>query len=196
VADLLSPLEGSTDFTVPSPQDEFWELTLIPGKLAFNIKPSHYLGGVFAVAKQLISWILVMGYALLIVKDVVKVIKTFGTTNQFHIPNVQGTIFGVGGNWGVLLVPALLVIGLAIWSFALAKIGIAFTGFVTGEVTTALFTNPFGSVTGAVAAGIGESSLFFPWTMFFGLAGAYLAWDLSIGFVVAFLTIAIRFVVG
>jgi len=196
VMDLLSPFEGTIAFDVPAPQDSFWQVTLIPGKPAFDFRPSNYLGGVFDVAKNLITWILAIGYAYLIINDVVKIIKTFGNTNQFHIPNIQGTIFGVGGNWGVALVPALLIIGLAIWAFVLVKIGVGISAAVTGELATAIFTNPFSGAAGSIAAGIGESGMFFPWAIFFGIAGAYLVWDLTIGFVTAFITIAIRFVVG
>lgn len=196
VTEMLSPFEGSTDFTIPEPpESDFFQVELLPGRV-FDFRPSNYLGGVFAVARSLITWILVMGYAYIIIKDIVVVFKTFGGTNQFHIPNVQGTIFGVGGNWGALLIPVLVVAGLALWAYVLAKLGVGLTAFLTGDVTTALFTNPFGGVAGAVAAGIGESTLFFPWSMFFGLAGAYLAWDLTIGFMAAFITVAIRFFIA
>jgi len=196
VSNLYIPFNGITSWTLPDANDSLFSVTLIPGKPAFDFRPSKYLGAVFAIAKSLISWILVISYAYVLCKDIVAIVKTFGSTNQFHIPNVQGTIFGVGGNWGALLIPVLVIAGLALWAYVLAKLGVGLSAFLTGDVTTALFTNPFGGVTGAIAAGIGESTLFFPWSLFFGLAGAYLAWDLTIGFTAAFITVAIRFFIA
>jgi len=165
------------DGTLPETDDAFWLVTLIPGVDPFNFRPSHHLGSVATLMRKLILWIVVIAYCLFVLKDIFELFQLVASTAQMDAPEAEATVFGVGGNWGILLAPVVISVFLAAWALLLESV-ITSMGAVVGTVDFISFlsTSPFAGVTGPVAHGVGEVSLWFPLSFVMSSAVAYVAW--------------------
>lgn len=192
----LESLVPSGTFDVPNGGGSFWEVTLYPGAPPFNFRPSSYLGEMFSVAKQLISWIIVVGYVFLVLKDIYGVVSTIGSGSQLLKPRLDAQALGTGGDWGAALVPFYVGAFLVAYAALITVIVGAVVVFLGGEISLTLALNPFSGVTGAAAAGVGESAQFFPWSVFFSGVVSYAVWRVSMTTAVTAFVVWLKLLIG
>jgi len=162
----------------------------------FNPLNQPSVAGLWGIARKLFAYILYAMYAVGVLKRIMTVIKAIGTAQQGTVPNVEASALGFGGNIGVALAAVIIPLFLIIFAAISAWAGVGISGMISGEVGTALATNPFTGAVGAVATGIELARHFFPFSVAFGLFGAYLIWYGSTMAIVMFINFTMRLIFG
>jgi len=169
----------TVDNSVPTGSDSFWEISMFPGRSEkMNFRPSNHVSGVFTMGRAMLTWIIIIGFTIFVLKDIFELIKLIASTSQMSAPDAEATIFGVGGNWGLLLIPVVVGIFLAVWAALLLAAGTAL-GTVLGGIdfVQVLAAGPFGgAAVGAVGEGVSEANKLIPFGFLIGSAAAYASW--------------------
>jgi len=121
-------------------------------------------------------------------------VKLMATAQQSSLPNFTAEVFGVGGNWGVLLGAVIFAVIMVLYGLLIAFCTTYLVSLVTGDSAISLTTNPLSSVSGAVATGVELAKMAVPFGLMFALLSAYLIWLVSKNTVGMFFAIAMRFV--
>lgn len=88
-----------------------------------NLDPEVRVPGAMGFIKKMLSLLAGLGYALLVSKLYYKSVQTMATAQYGHIPNVQTTFAGFGGNiLGVGMQPIITIAFLVIWQVALMAV--------------------------------------------------------------------------
>lgn len=185
VHSTYSPFKGQLDgiagglATPGLPSGGGGALDVVIGTHTMTFDPIHDAkwGNMWSVMKQFAFWILCAAYMAKCGKDIFDIIKLMGTARGFNVPNIQGELFGFGGNWGVLAAPVILGGILAAYAIIL---GVAAT-FLSGNssIIDTIHGNPFQGAGGSVTTGLGWLFDAYPISEAIGLTCSYLVWLFS-----------------
>jgi hypothetical protein len=151
-------------------------------------------GGVWRMFYNVAKWFLVAGYLTKIAVDSFKFVELMGSARQLTFPNLQGTILGVGGNFGAALAPVLMVAIMAIYGVLLGVASAQIGGWL--EWHSVFASNPFAAAGGAAANGVAYLLEAFPFDVLMSLTGAYIVWRFTMTKAGALAALAVRALVG
>lgn len=156
----------------------------IPLQGGFSIDASLMPGewsGVWALIRSLISWFIAIGFIVEVSRESLKFVGILGAAQTSHIPNIQGTALGFGGNWlGVALSPAVIAAVLTAMGLAIGVLTLWITNNVTGGQGLVAFTNPFqGGYSAAVQMGIDFLCYAIPFEAIFSAAMGLFVFNLT-----------------
>jgi len=154
------------------------------------------MGNLYDVARKLFGWLMAAGYALLILKDIMRLVQVAGTAQQMSVPDIEGSVFGFGGNANVLVIPVFTGLMLAVFATLFAGAATEVTTLIGGDIYGSLAANPLQTGTGSVSTGINLARNFFPFSLMFGFLIAYGMWKVTCNFLCVQLIVIIRFMVG
>jgi len=169
------------EFSAPAVEQSFWEVQIVQGVAStkVNFNPLGALSGVAATMKRILQWALLVGYCVLVIRDIVLAMSTMHQTTQISTPNIQATFLGVGGNWGASLGPLYVAAWLGIWGVLVGSLGGLAGGIISSETVAFLRAGPMGTVSGPVAQGWAIASAFVPWAAIVSMTFAAIVWKVS-----------------
>jgi len=148
-------------------------------------------GPVWAFMYAFTSWILIAMFITKIAKDAMEFIRTLTSAQTSGVPNVNAEVFGIGGNWGAILIPAIIIGTLALLA---AAIGVLVVKLASYSGLFTIFNSDFLSGYGAgVAGGIEFLKVVFPFTTAFAVTVGYIAWRAALAKAALICTFAMRF---
>jgi hypothetical protein len=144
--------------------------------------------------KEFARWFLVLAYVIAILRDTYKVVDSMGQARQLQLPVINGTIFGIGGNWGAALYPVLLAAMMTAFGLLLAMLA---TMITDSAPLIGIFTSdPVANAAGNVGRGFSWLKAAFPLDTLASLAGAYAAWRLTMTGALSIFVVTLRALAG
>jgi len=151
-------------------------------------------GNVWAVARNFMAWVLVIGYLTKISMDSFKFAEISGTASQIKIPVLNAEFLGIGGNWGAALAPVLLTAFLVAVGIFLAVLAGVIVGL--GGYAIIAAGNPFTGASSAVSVGLGWLFHAFPMALMIALSLGYLVFRLTMTGATALFVLIVRALPG
>lgn len=203
VGEGLSRVPNPTGWT-PEAGDLAYSMDMGGGNPAFagNLIPPQ-LSNLVSFIGRWFAWILCMAYLTKCVVDSIEVVRTMSTAQQFHIPQWIVSVFGVGGNVGLVAAPVVLTVLLSAYGALIAWLGATISeGFSDAiGVWTTVASNPLTGAGGAsygtaVNNGVKVLMSFIPLDLIIGLSCSYLIFRLTLTNALAGLVLAFRVMAG
>lgn len=140
---------------------------------------SGELGTMWDVARRFFSWLLFVAYLMRVAKESMEFLRLMAQSRGTVGPSANISVFGVGADWGHVLIPVLVVAVLALLATAL--------GYLVTTLVSLLpvwhsefVAGPFGSgAGGAVGLGIELLKRVIPFGVVFQLVVAYVLFRLG-----------------
>lgn len=185
---------------IPAIDDSFWKLRLMSSRpdTEVNLRPSAHLPGVASALFQLLTWLTFVGYGVMVMRDIFEIIKVIASTTQLNAAEAEATIFGIGGNWGILTAGLFVPMFLAIWAVALlsAATGVNIMWGTYSNLVNGLVNFFASSPSGPVAQGWAEASQWLPVGVIVQTAVAYISWLVTKNFTAVVAVKAQKLMIG
>lgn len=173
-----------------------WDIDIAAGDFHFIINPitDARFTSLWSTIHSLFTWFLGLTFISLVINQIYECGKIFVANHGVQVPNVNATILGIGGNWGVFVWAGIVVALLAVYLLFLMVVstslvgGLGFSG-LAGMIAA----NPFESMNGMALKLL---VTIFPLQLAINLAVAYVVFRLTVFKVLAALIGAQKILAG
>ena len=156
----------------------------MPLGMTFDMNPLHNdaFNELASLSLHFISWLLVVGYLTMVVKDISEFLRWLTDGKAGTIPNLQITVLGTGGNVaGVTMYVVIIAVTLFIWAVAIGVIMAICFSNASVDLFASFHSGPLVS---APAGSVILASAFFPFSLLFSLITGYLIFRATANFAV------------
>lgn len=161
-----------------------------------NLMPGEF-HNMWSLMSKIAAWLLLAGFMVKVANDAYRFVTFIGPVQPTSVPNLMGTVFGIGGNWGITVYPLVVTAILVTYAGLVALLINLISGhadwigtFVQGPLAAS------GQAGAAVSKGVSWLRVAFPFGLLFDLTIAYIIFKLTLAKAAMLASALIKSLVG